>query len=299
MKSKRLVFLLFIVLCFAGCNIGGLGDDTPTQTQSPLTATGTPANTAGITPNITHQPTGGITPNVTQDTTPSTTVAPTATITATTTTAKPTEDPDLSQKTQLVNSYLPPLDTNLRFFGIAETGHYGQLSKKHEDDGEAMYQFDGTYDDGMGVPHKFKIQYFINYYRGTVTEKAISNERLNKAEFHSKLHNIVALKFPLSLGSTWSHATNINGSQYWVYAEVIEYDGNKIKVMYTAPNVPDYYNDTYIEIRTFEKNYGLTTFANIMPGDLDMTGVDTSDEDAVMDHIMNMHMFGYSLDKQN
>ena len=80
-------------------------------------------------------------------------------------------------------------------------------------------------------------------------------------------------------------------------AQVIEYDGTVVKVLYTAEDVNGYYNNTYFEIRTYEKVYGITSFGNIMPGEVDLSGVDTSDEIAVREYIINMYMFGYSLFK--
>lgn len=41
----------------------------------------------------------------------------------------------------------------------------------------------------------------------------------------------------------------------------------------------------------------MTSFSNIMSGELNISGVDTSDEDAAAEYIMNMYMFGYSLNK--
>lgn len=283
MNSKYLFVLLLIsVLLFSGCEITAMETNTPTP---PPIVTYTPENIISITPNTTAT----ITVAPTDATTPTPTAVPA--------TATPTENPNTAQNKKDIEAFLPPLDTRLDFYGIAETGHYGQLLESYTYDYGALYVFNGTYNDGMGVPDEFTIQYFCDFERGTVTEKALYNERLDKNEFHSKLHNIVVLKFPLSLGATWSHETTINDNKYWVYAEVIEYDRTSVKVIYTAPDVPDYHNQTYFEIRTYEVGYGMTSFGNIMPGELDMNGIDTSDEDAVIEHILNMHMFGYSLNK--
>lgn len=288
MKLKHLVSLmLVVVLAFAGCEIIDANGNTPTP-ASIVTYTPVIVNIEVITPNVTQEVTSA--PTKQADTA-------TPVITAEPTSQAPTDNPQTAQNKQDMEAFLPPLDTRLDFNGIAETGHYGNLSQSYSDDSSALYEFNGTYNDGMGVPDEFTVQYFCNFERGTITEKALYNERLDKNEFHSKLHNIVVLKFPLSIDATWSHETTINGSKYWVYAEVIEYDGTSVKVLYTVPNVPDYYNETYFEMRTFEIGYAMTSFGNIMPGELDMSGVDTSDENAVKNHIMNMHMFGYSLYK--
>ncbi|MEX1377613.1 MAG: hypothetical protein AB1Z23_09095 [Eubacteriales bacterium] len=292
MKKVYIIVFLIVSLFISGCEELFPSPTVPPDATIPVTDTPSPYNTlVGTTPNVTASATDAATATVLV-VTPSPTEEATATPTP-----KPTIDQDVSSNKQLIDEYMPPLNTVLRFSGIAETGHFGQLVSGYTNPTDAMYQFNGTYDDGMGVPDKFVIKYFIDYARGTVTEKAISNERLNKAEFHSKLHNIVVLKFPLSLGATWGHSTYIDSKKYWVTAKIIEYSGNTVKVQYTASDVAGYYNNTYIEIRTFEKGYGMTSFANIMPGELDLTGIDTADDDAVMEYIMNMYMFGYGLNK--
>ena len=292
MKKIYIIVVLIFSLFLGGCEVLFPSSTVAPDTTKPVTDTPSPYNTfVGTTANVTAPSTDAASATVLA-TTPSLTEEATATPTP-----KPTIDQDVSSNKELMDDYMPPLNTVLHFSGIAETGHFGQLVSGYTNPTDAMYQFNGTYDDGMGVPDKFVVKYFIDYARGTVTEKAISNERLNKAEFHSKLHNIVVLKFPLSLSATWGHSTTIDGKKYWVDAKVIEYDGNKVKVQYTASGVTGYYNNTYIEIRTFEKGYGMTGFANIMPGELDLTGVDTTDDDAVMEYIINMYMFGYGLNK--
>jgi len=285
---KRALILLMILsaMLFTGCELSGQPvEPTATAIESP-TDTPVPVNTMGITPNVTELLVS-----------PSPTASATATATAAATTAATTTATVDTELRSQMNAFLPVLNTDLYFYGIAETGHYGQLKKSYDNNTDAMYEFNGVYNDGMGTPDKFKVQYFFDYTRGTITEKAGYNERLDKNEFNSKLHNIVVLKLPLSLGSKWSHQTKIDGSTYTVNAEVTEYSSETVTVLYKVTGVPGYYNNTYFEMRTFEKGYGMTSFGNILPGDIDMAGVDTSDPDAVQAYILNMWMFGYTLNK--
>ena len=204
MKRKILLILLIFVSLFTGCDIlYPVSSATPQTTFPVVTNTYAPYNTIGITPNITRSPTIYI------ETTISDGIA--------TSSPSPYNTPVVTATSEIINqnieemkSFLPQLNTELRFFGIAETGHYGKLKLGYTSENEAMYEFNGIYDDGMGVPDEFSIQYFFDYARGTITEKAGYNERLGKNEFHSKLHNIVVLKFPLFLVSEWGHSTTID-----------------------------------------------------------------------------------------
>ena len=51
-----------------------------------------------------------------------------------------------------LNSFLPPLAKQLRYFGLAEYAYEGQLIKVSEDQETAVYQFNGTFQDGSTVP---------------------------------------------------------------------------------------------------------------------------------------------------
>lgn len=62
--------------------------------------------------------------------------------------------------------------------------------------------------------------------------------------------------------------------------------------MYTLTGVPGYYDETYIEERTFEYSYGMTSYQNIMPGEVTV-GEGETEEQAIENH-----MFGYSLDRE-
>ncbi|MBN2878097.1 MAG: hypothetical protein JXN65_00530 [Clostridia bacterium] len=286
MKRMLMYLIMLSVLLLSGCEMGAQQIAATASAVNTPTNTPVPVDTMGITPNVTEQ-----LPS------PSPTASATSTVTAAATTAAATTSPvDTELKAQM-NAFLPALNTDLYFYGIAETGHYGKLKKSYDNNTDAMYEFNGVYNDGMGTPDKFKVQYFFDYTRGTITEKAGYNERLDKNEFHSKLHNVVVLKLPLALGSSWSHQTKIDGNTYTVKAKVTEYSSDKVSVLYTVTGVPGYFNNTYYEMRTFEKGYGMTSFGNIMPGEIDMTGVDTSDPEAVQAYILNMWMFGYSLNK--
>jgi hypothetical protein len=200
-----------------------------------------------------------------------------------------------------INRYLPKVDQNLRYFGLAEYGHKGVLKRISATSDDAVYEFQGVYQDGSGIEDKFRVRYYIDYIRGTVTEQVVSNTRKNSPkEVNSKLHNIVILKTPFEQGNKWSHRTSINGKEYTVKSEIMAVDSpsGKITVRYTVEGVPGYFQNRYIEERTFEPSYGLTGFSNLMPGNIDISPADMQKPEKLNEAIIN-HMFGYSLDKNN
>ena len=193
-----------------------------------------------------------------------------------------------------LSPYLPVLGKDLYYFGLAEYGHVGKLTLARESGREAVYTFDGIFQDGSGIESPFQVQYYVDYERGTVTEQVMSNDRTDEKEINSKLHNVVILTLPIEQGAAWSHQTAINGKQYTLHAEITEYEANTgfVRVRYTAKGVPGYHDETYLEERTFEYSYGMTTFQNIMPGEIAIREGET-EEQAIANH-----MFGYSLQKE-
>jgi len=210
-----------------------------------------------------------------------------------------------------LNSYLPPLNKNLRFFGLAEYGHKGILKLISSSSESALYQFNGTYDDGYGVPDTFKVQYLLNYVKGTITEKIIANTRKKTKLVNSIMNNLVVLKLPIQVGNTWSSNIAINGKQNVVQAKIVDIsykaktiyspyisdlDRNNplVTVRFIVYNVPGYYKNTYVEERKFQVGRGMIGFSNLMPGNLPITGKDLQDPLKVEQAFIN-HMFGYSL----
>ena len=193
--------------------------------------------------------------------------------------------------------WLPKLGKKYTFFGLAEYGHKGRLTQKQNAEKGAVYEYRGYYADGKGTAEIFVIRYYVDKERGTVTEKVISNQR-GKAEVNSRLHNLVLLKFPLKVNAHWSQKAKLNGQSVTVRATITALDDKKglVKVKYTATSAKGYYNNTYIEERTFEKGYGMTAFANLMPGRIGISKADSKDPKKLRDAIVQ-HMFGYTMNK--
>lgn len=198
-----------------------------------------------------------------------------------------------------INAYLPKLNTQLRYFGFAEYGHVGVLKEISNTSDNAIYEFQGKYQDGSGIDDEFTVRYYVDYVKGTVTEKVMSSTRFNPPEVNSKLHNLVILKTPFKQGTTWSHNTKIDGKEYKVTAKIKEYDPatGRMKVTYTVKGVPGYFQNTYIEERTFERGRGMVGFSKLLPGDIPISKSDAKDSKKLEEALAN-HMFGYSLDPE-
>lgn len=205
--------------------------------------------------------------------------------------------PGAQSSIQDYKQWLPPLGRQFTYFGLAEYAHKGALTLVSSNDKEDVYEYKGAFADGRGDESKFVVEYRVDLARGTVTEQVVSNER-GAAEVNSKLHNLVVLKFPLSAGERWSHQAKLNGRDVTVQAEVEEYDEAQgvVKVRYTAKGTAGYYNDTYIEERTYEKGYGMTAFSNLMTGDIGISSADAKDAVKLEDAI-KQHSFGYTMNK--
>lgn len=208
----------------------------------------------------------------------------------------PTENYD--QVKSVMNTYLPTLDKEWYYYGLAEYGHIGVLKEINNTKTESIYEYYGAYNDGSGIPDEFVIKYTINYKEGTVKESVMSNTRSSLKEVNSKFHDPIILKLPLEMGTKWTFKTTINDNKYDANAEIIEFDNTsgRIKVKYIATGVPGYYNETYFEERTFEKGYGMTGFVNIFPGELYISEEDAKDPEK-LEQAINNHTFGYSINK--
>ncbi len=208
-----------------------------------------------------------------------------------------------------LKAFLPPLDKLLRYFGLAEYGHEGRLIKISEDRDKAVYQFNGTFQDGSGIPGDFKVQYHFDYREGTVREKVIENTRSGKNEVNSKLHDLIILRLPLEAGSSWQQEIVFDGKKTTMTAVIVSiaYEGQTfyrqmrsgppvVTVRYMVEDVPGYFENRYVEERRFKKGFGMISFSSLMEGDPPEIK-DLNDVYQVEQAIIN-HMFGYGLDRE-
>jgi hypothetical protein len=57
---------------------------------------------------------------------------------------------------------LPPQNKTLRYFGLAEYGHIAKLDKTIIKPGQVIYEVNGNFQDGSGIPGNFKVQYILD-----------------------------------------------------------------------------------------------------------------------------------------
>lgn len=204
-------------------------------------------------------------------------------------------------------SFLPPLGTRLNYYGLAEYAHAGQLQKKSENEEQQIYEFDGLFLDGSGIPGNFQIEYLFDYVEGTVTEKVLKNTREKKKEVNSKLREPIIIKLPLKVGNSWEQTIDFEGSKKTMKAQIVkmEYEGKTfytqmknrqlvMTVRYLVEDVPGYFMNTYVEERRFEKGLGMIGFSQLMQGDIDVK--DEHDVYEVEEALLNK-MFGYRLNR--
>lgn len=196
-----------------------------------------------------------------------------------------------------VADWLPPLGRTMRYAARTDYAHRGTLLLEQENEREAVYCFHGAYEQGNGTKDAFVVRYYYDKGRGTVTEKAVSNERTGEAEVNSKLHHLVVLRFPLRADSRWVHDTFLDGKRVSVVAEVVECDARagRVRVRYTVEGAEGYYENKYIEERVFEVGRGLTGFTMRLPGAIPV-GADAMVGPMQVQQAVSAHMFGYSLD---
>lgn len=213
-----------------------------------------------------------------------------------------------SQNETFLNSFLPPMQKMIRYFGLAEYAHEGSMVKLSSGPGRAVYQFNGEFRDGSGIPGEFKVRYDFDYEKGTVTETVVENTRSEKNEINSRMHDPVILKLPLEAGNSWQQEITFNGEKKTMTAQVVSiaYEGRTFytqirsgppvyTLRYTVSDVPGYFQNMYVEERRFQQGFGMTGFSMLMEGSLDVK--DTNDTYQVEQAII-AHMFGYSIAKE-
>src|SRR5690554_6870453 len=123
------------------------------------------------------------------------------------------DDASTHEAKSLLESFFPPLQKNLRYFGLAEYAHEGYVVKISEDDDKAVYMFKGTFQDGSGIPGNFDVEYHCDFQNGTIQEKVVSNTRSGIAEVNSKMHDPIIIKLPLEVGNTWEQKVMFKGEE--------------------------------------------------------------------------------------
>ena len=195
------------------------------------------------------------------------------------------------------SDWLPPMDTQLLYYGLAEYAHRAMLTDVEFSEKGRTYVFEGDFEyDGSGLPGDFTVTYEIDGIRGTITEHVLENTRSGEKKINSKFQDLVILKLPLETGNSWNQTLLFDGEEKVMTATITETsiadNGNtQIKVDYEVP-ADGYYEGVYFEKRRFETGRGLVGFSSLMPGELPLEGKEWDDPDKV-DQALANHQFGY------
>ena len=197
---------------------------------------------------------------------------------------------------------LPPSQSNLRYFGLAEYAHAAKLDKTIYESDRTLYEVTGSFEDGSGIPGSFKVHYIRDRNNFTVTEKVLENTRSGVKKINSIIPDLVILKSPIKPGTSWQQQVTIDGKSYTMNAVISDgqtAQDNPASIIYTikysVEGVPGYFNNTYLEERKFQTGKGMLSFQQLMPGDIGLSGKDLDDPKKVEEAIIN-HSFGYGLD---
>lgn len=198
-----------------------------------------------------------------------------------------------------LEDWLPQLGKTTRYVGLAEYSHRGALTLKTPTKEGAIYIYRGQYTGGKGDESKFAVEYTLDKLRGTLTEHVVNSGQKNSPNINSRLHNLVLIRLPLEAGATWSHSATLGGQSVTVVAQITELDrsAGTLRVRYSAHNVPGYYDNTYVEQRTFQKGRGMTAFSCLLEGDIGLSAADAQDAGKV-EAAIAQHSFGYTLQPQ-
>jgi len=199
-----------------------------------------------------------------------------------------------------LKSILPQFDTELSYYGLAEYAHRVKWSKTYDLKDRTIYEFQGSFEDGSGIPGDFIVSYTLNRNDFTVTETVIDNTREDENLINSITGEMVILKAPLTAGNSWRYEVVVQGERYMMDAVIketwVSLDEPYLiyyRIRYTITGIAGYFNDTYIQERVFRTGRGMTGFMQLMEGDIGISGKELEDEYLVGQALMN-HMFGYS-----
>jgi hypothetical protein len=201
-----------------------------------------------------------------------------------------------------LKSILPPFDTELRYFGLAEYAHRARWDDTFFYPEKTIYEVNGSFEDGSGIPGDFKVHYILDRNEFTLTEKVIENTRSGEPFVNSIISDMIILKAPLATGNSWQQDVVIDGSEYMMQAlitstKIDDHNPHSViyTVRYTIDGIDGYFNDRYIQERNFMTRRGMTGFSQLFPGDIGLSGKDLEDSYKVEQALIN-HMFGYSQD---
>jgi hypothetical protein len=201
-----------------------------------------------------------------------------------------------------IKALLPPSMVEYRYFGLAEYAHKVTRGNTRVQPGQTIFEFNGVFEDGRGIPGDFKVRYVLDRNAFTITENVMENTREEEKKVNSILQGMVILKAPIKPGNSWNQQVELNDVSYTMNAVITSAQADEeaphsvvYTVKYTVDGVPGYFNNRYIQERKFKTGRGMIAFSQLMPGDIGISGKELEDKQKVEQALAN-HMFGYSQD---
>lgn len=202
-----------------------------------------------------------------------------------------------------LKSILPPFNTELRYFGLAEYAHRAKWTDTYHFPNKSIYEINGSFEDGSGIPGDFTVQYILDKNNYSITEVVTKNTRSGETKINSIVSDMIILKTPLSPGNSWQQEVELEGKKYILNSIItganIDPDNHYLvtySVEYTIDGISGYFNDKYIQRRSFKTGRGMIGFSQLFPGDIGISGKDLDNKYLVEQALIN-HMFGYALDQ--
>ena len=118
-----------------------------------------------------------------------------------------------------------------------------------------------------------------------VYERVYNNDYMssNTDSLNSIIKNYIVMWGDPKENDTWSQKVIYNGKEYTAKTVMTDVSYTKYNLETTITDIDGFYNDTYIEKRTYDRGYGLISFENTP---------------AIDDNETSMNLiFGYTLSK--
>lgn len=188
------------------------------------------------------------------------------------------------------NDYFIATQNTLVYNGYAEYGH--TLSNMKIDKSNLVIKYSGKMEDGYGEDSRGERTFSLNYIfkldeAGTpmVYERVYNNDYMssNTDSLNSIIKNYIVMWGDPKENDTWSQKVIYNGKEYTAKTVMTDVSYTKYNLETTITDIDGFYNDTYIEKRTYDRGYGLISFENTP---------------AIDDNETSMNLiFGYTLSK--
>ena len=145
------------------------------------------------------------------------------------------------------------------------------LSNMKIDKSNLVIKYSGKMADGYGEDSRGERTFSLNYIfkldeAGTpmVYERVYNNDYMssNTDSLNSIIKNYIVMWGDPKENDTWSQKVIYNEKEYTAKTVMTDVSYTKYNLETTITDIDGFYNDTYIEKRTYDRGYGLISFEN-------------------------------------